>query len=58
MASRIEQANKEHGTRFLMSEATLAEIGDDVEVGRSFRSSLPGKAGEHTLIEVLGIRRS
>ncbi len=58
MASRIEQANKEHGTRFLMSEATRAEVGDDVEVGRSFRSSLPGKAGEHTLIEVLGIRPS
>ena len=58
MASRIEQANKEHGTRFLMSEATLSEVGDDVVVGRSFRCSLPGKAGEHTLIEVLGTRRS
>ena len=58
MASRIEQANKEHGTRFLMSEATLAEVGDHVEVGRAFRSSLPGKAGEHTLVEVLGMRRS
>ena len=56
MASRIEQANKEHGTRFLMSEATLAEVGDDVVVGRSFRCSLPGKAGEYTLIEVLGTR--
>ncbi|HET9547963.1 MAG TPA: adenylate/guanylate cyclase domain-containing protein [Desertimonas sp.] len=54
MASRIEQANKEHGTRFLMSAATLAEVSDDVIVGRTFRCSLPGKAGEHTLIEVLG----
>ena len=58
MASRIEQANKEHGTRFLMSEATFAEVGDDVEVGRSFRCSLPGKAGEHMLVEVLGRRRA
>ena len=58
MASRIEQANKEHGTRFLMSEATRAEVGDDVVVGRSFRCSLPGKTGQHTLIEVLGMRRS
>ena len=55
MASRIEQANKDHGTRFLMSEATLAEVGDGVTVGRSFRCSLPGKAGEHMLVEVLGM---
>jgi adenylate cyclase len=58
MASRIEQANKQHGTRFLMSETTMAEVGDDVVVGRSFRCSLPGKAGEHMLVEVLGIRRA
>jgi adenylate cyclase len=58
MASRIEQANKEHGTRFLMSDATRAEVGDDVVVGRTFRCSLPGKAGEYTLVEVLGARRS
>ena len=54
-ASRIEQANKMHGTRFLMSEATLAELGDEVVVGRTVSCPLPGKAGEHTLIEVLGI---
>ena len=58
MASRIEQANKEHGTRFLMSEGTLAEVGDDVVVGRTFRCALPGKAGEHMLVEVLGMRRA
>ena len=56
VASRIEQANKEFGTRFLMSEAALAEVGNDVVAGRSFRCSLAGKAGEHTLIEVLGTR--
>ncbi len=56
VASRIEQANKEFGTRFLMSEAALAELGDDVVAGRSFRCTLAGKAGEHTLIEVLGTR--
>jgi adenylate cyclase len=58
LASRIEQANKGFGTRFLMSEATLTELGDQdrddqVVVGRSFRCELPGKAGEHTLVEVL-----
>jgi adenylate cyclase len=57
LASRIEQANKGFGTRFLMSEAAFVELGDDVVVGRSFRGMLPGKAGEHTLIEVLDTRR-
>lgn len=56
LASRIEQANKLHGTRFLMSEATLAELGDDVIAGQTITAPLPGKAGEHTLIEVLGLR--
>jgi adenylate cyclase len=58
VASRIEQANKLHGTRFLVSDAALGELGDEVEVGRSFRCELPGKEGVHTLTEVLGtIRR-
>jgi adenylate cyclase len=56
LASRIEQANKIHGTQFLMSEATLAEVGDDVLIGRTITCALPGKAGEHTLYEVLGTR--
>jgi adenylate cyclase len=55
LASRIEQANKQHGTRFLISDATLAALdGDEVRIGRSFRCSLPGKEGVYTLIEVLG----
>jgi adenylate cyclase len=54
VASRIEQANKEHGTRFLISDATLAELDDEITVGRTFRCSLPGKGGEFTLIEVVG----
>ena len=53
LASRIEQANKAFGTRFLISEATLAELDGNVNVGRRFCCPLPGKAGEHTLIEVL-----
>ncbi len=55
VASRIEQANKLHGTRLLVSDATLAELDGEVEVGRSFRCVLPGKAGEYTLIEVLDL---
>ena len=54
VASRIEQANKEHGTRFLISDAALAELDNDVVIGRSFRCPLPGKEGEFTLVEVVG----
>lgn len=55
VASRIEQANKSCGTRFLMSEAACAELAGDVVTGRTVRCPLPGKAGEYLLIEVLGV---
>ena len=47
MASRIEQANKEHGTRFLMSEATLAEVGDNVVVGERSAARSPARRRAH-----------
>jgi hypothetical protein len=56
MASRIEQANKLLGTRFLVSEAARTSLGADVVVGRSARCAPPGKAGQHTLVEILGLR--
>ncbi|MGQ0805676.1 MAG: adenylate/guanylate cyclase domain-containing protein [Actinomycetota bacterium] len=56
LASRIEAANKVTGTRLLVSEATLDQIGDQVEVGGSFRVPLPGKAGDYALTEVTGWR--
>ena len=56
LASRIEQANKVHGTRFLMSEATLGELGRRRDRRADVLVLAPGKAGEHTLIEVLGTR--
>lgn len=52
-ASRIEQANKEFGTRLLVSEATLAELDDSVDLGRRFSCLLAGKVGEYNLVEVL-----
>ena len=55
LANRIEQANKEFGTRFLVSDAARAELGDIVRLGRSFVCQLPGKAGEYELFEVLGL---
>ena len=55
LASRIEQANKIHGTRFLDVRGDIRRAGRrNVIVGRTFSCALPGKAGEHTLIEVLG----
>jgi adenylate cyclase len=55
MANRIEQANKLFGTRMLVSDATRAEIGDTLVIGRAVSCTLPGKAGEYDLFEVLGI---
>jgi adenylate cyclase len=56
LASRIEAANKVTGTRMLVSEATLAQLDDQVDVGGSFRVPLPGKAGHYVLTEVTGWR--
>jgi class 3 adenylate cyclase len=56
VASRVEQANKEFGTRVLMSDAVLAEVGDAVTTGRTFRCRLPGTADDITLLEVTGAR--
>jgi adenylate cyclase len=54
LAARVEQANKDLATRFLTTEETSTALKDCLVVGRSFRRSLPGVAGEHTLVEVLG----
>ena len=53
LAARVEQANKDLATRFLTTEETSTELHDDLVMGRSFRRTLPGVAGEHTLVEVL-----
>ncbi len=55
LANRIEQANKEFGTRLLVSDAARVEVGDALVLGRSFSSRLPGKAGQYDLFEVLGL---
>ena len=53
LAARVEQANKDLATRFLTTEETSTELHDSLIIGRSFRRTLPGMAGEHTLVEVL-----
>jgi adenylate cyclase len=52
LAARVEQANKELGTRFLTTEETTTELRERVEFGRCFRRSLAG-VGERTLVEIL-----
>jgi adenylate cyclase len=52
LASRIEAANKQTGTRLLISEETYSEVRDRVDIGRIVRISLPGKSGEYALYEV------
>jgi adenylate cyclase len=55
VASRIETANKETGTRFLVSEAIYRLVQDQVRFGRCLEINLPGKSQIHHLFEVIGI---
>jgi adenylate cyclase len=54
-ASRIESANKEAGTRFLISDDTYELVKKDIQIGRAIQVSVKGKTGEHTLYEVTGL---
>ena len=54
-ASRIESANKQAGTQFLISEDTYALVKDQVRLGRQVRLTLPGKSGEYNLYEIVGL---
>jgi adenylate cyclase len=58
LASRIEAANKQAGTQFLISEDTYALVKKQVRVGRRVRLSLPGKSGRYNLYEVVGLINS
>lgn len=57
LASRIEAANKENGTRLLISEDTLAEVHDAVITGKTSTVSIKGKSGQYKLIEVVGLKK-
>ncbi len=58
LASRIESANKEVGTHFLISESVYAQVKDLVEVGLQTNLSFKGKTGEYTLYEVTGLNKA
>jgi adenylate cyclase len=57
-ASRIEAANKQAGTNFLISEEAYSEIKDRVKARVCQSVSIPGKSGTYNLYEVLGIFES
>jgi adenylate cyclase len=58
-ASRIEAANKEMGTKFLISEDTYQQVRDHFRVNRCcIHVTLRGKSGEYILYEVIGLSGS
>jgi adenylate cyclase len=54
-ASRIESANKDVGSKLLVSEAVLRAVEGRVSVGRRACVPVKGKTGEHTLYEITGL---
>jgi adenylate cyclase len=55
VASRIESANKEVGSQFLISEVIYELVRDKIAVGRCAKVNLPGKSQVHNLYEVVAI---
>ena len=56
LASRIESANKQAGTRFLISETVYEKVKDRVVSDDFVRMKLPGKEEKYTLFEISGIK--
>ena len=56
VASRIEAANKETGTRLLISQALYDEVEDAVEVADFVRVLLRGTSDRITLYEIAGLK--
>lgn len=52
VAARIESANKEFGTYFLVSQAVVDAAGPELVVRQGFLSALKGKKGTYRLYEV------
>src|SRR5260370_23419294 len=54
LASRLEGANKEYGTRNLVSERTIAAAGDTVEVREIDRVVVAGHTHSEVIFDILG----
>jgi len=52
LASRIEQANKQFGSRLLLSEAAYAQLQDAIPASSIYSAELKGKTGMHALYEI------
>jgi class 3 adenylate cyclase/hemoglobin-like flavoprotein len=55
-ASRIEEANKRHGTRVLASEDLVAPILSSLDIGKTIETNLRGRRGRVRLFEIRGFR--
>ncbi len=55
LASRIESANKEAETEFLISEEAHAQVEDFVRIGKHRELAIKGKTGTYSLHEVVGL---
>jgi class 3 adenylate cyclase len=56
LASRLEGANKVYGGRILASKATVAAVGDALEVREIDRVALVGQSHAQPVYEIMGVR--
>jgi len=52
LASRIETANKNFGTKLLISQSAFEEVQGLVKTHKMYRSGLKGKSGEYVLYDI------
>ena len=52
-ASRIESANKEFGTKLLLSEDAYQEVKNNYSKYNMFEATLKGKTGQYKLYEII-----
>ncbi len=55
VASRVESANKDAGTSFLISQRAYQQVSAQVTTGRHVQMPLKGKTGVYQLLEVTGL---
>jgi adenylate cyclase len=55
-ASRIESANKQMDTKFLISKDIYVKVANGVQINRTLEIKIPGKTGIHTIYEVVGLK--
>jgi class 3 adenylate cyclase/hemoglobin-like flavoprotein len=56
IASRVEAANKDIRTQFLVTEECFAEISEEVIVGDDFKTVLRGQSRPQRLFEIVGLK--